>query len=73
MRRALAVASGVLLLLAAATPASAASPERSGWWNRLSSGALLLPAPTTAPGDLRVASGRDAPTAYAAVLLRAAG
>ena len=73
MRRALAVASGALLLLAAATPASAASPERSGWWNRLSSGALLLPAPTTAPGDLRVASGGDAPTAYAAVLLRAAG
>jgi hypothetical protein len=59
---------GAVLLPAAA--AAAAEPEKSGWWNRLSAGGLVVPQPTAQPGDLRVASGADAPSAYAAVLYR---
>lgn len=51
--------------------AAAAEPERTGWWNRVSAGGVVLPQPTAQPGDLRVAAGPDAPTAYAAVLYSA--
>lgn len=53
--------------------AAAAEPERTGWWNRVSAGGVVLPQPTAQPGDLRVAAGPDAPTAYAAVLYTAPG
>lgn len=59
---------GVLL---PASAAAAAEPERTGWWNRVSAGGVVLPAPTAAEGDLRIAAGPDAPTAYAAVLYSA--
>lgn len=68
---ALAALCAPLVLLVA--PAAAAEPERSGWWNRLSGPGLALPQPTTAPGDLRVASGGDGPSAYAALLYSTAG
>ncbi len=61
------------LVLAPVSPAHAADAERSGWWNRASAGPLAAPAPTTAPGDLRVAGTGDAPAAYSAVLFRAPG
>lgn len=74
MRRAL--LAGVLLVspVVLAAPAAAADADRTGWWNRASAGTLALPAPTTAEGDLRVASGApDAPSAYAGLLLVAPG
>lgn len=60
-------------VLAPATAALAEEPERTGWWNRLSAGPLTAPAPTTQPGDLRVASGGDEPSAYSALLYTTAG
>jgi hypothetical protein len=54
--------------------AAAAEPDRAGWWNRASAGSLVAPAPTTAPGDLRVAAfGPDQPAAYSALLFPTAG
>ncbi len=53
--------------------AAAAEPERTGWWNRVSAGGVVLPQPTAQAGDLRVAAGPEAPTAYAAVLYSAPG
>jgi len=53
--------------------AAAAEPERTGWWNRLSAQGLALPQPQTEPGDLRVQSGPEGPTAYTALLYTAAG
>ncbi|MBC7374479.1 MAG: hypothetical protein H7323_10870, partial [Frankiales bacterium] len=73
MRRLLACGVAGLLATALSTPALAAAPERTGWWNALSAGTVVAPAPTTADGDLRVANGPDGPTAYAAVLLSAPG
>ena len=55
-------------VLAPATAAMAEEPQRTGWWNRASAGPVVAPAPGTSPGELRVASGPDAPSAYAAVL-----
>ena len=60
-------------VLVPATAALAEEPQRTGWWNRASAGPLVAPAPTTEPGQLRVASGPDAPSAYAAVLYPTAG
>lgn len=60
-------------VLVPAGGAAAEEPERAGWWNRLSAGPLVAPAPTTAPGDLRVASGVDEPSAYSALLYPTAG
>lgn len=78
--RRLAIAAAVscaCVLLPAVTGAAAAvaaEPERTGWWNRASGGGLVAPAPTAAPGDLRVSAlGPDQPTAYAAVLFTATG
>ena len=72
LRRAAATAAltcgGVLL---SATAAVAVEPDRTGWWNRLSAGGLVVPQPTARPGDLRVAAGPDGPSAYAAVLYTA--
>lgn len=69
LRRAAATAAltcgGVLL---SATAAVAVEPDRTGWWNRLSAGGLVVPQPTAQPGDLRVAAGPTGPSAYAAVL-----
>ena len=60
-------------VLAAPTAALAAEPERTGWWNRLSVGAVAAPQPMTSREDLRIASGPGQPSAYAAVLYRAPG
>ena len=73
MRRLLAWGVAGLLAAGVATPAYAAAPERTGWWNALSAGAVVAPAPTTAAGDLRIANGPDGPLAYAAVLLTSPG
>ena len=70
LRRATAaLACGAVLL--PATAAAAVEPDRTGWWNRLSAGGLVVPQPTAQPGDLRVAAGPDGPSAYAAVLYTA--
>lgn len=69
-----ATATAALTLGAVVLPASAAAavePDRTGWWNRLSAGGLVVPQPTAQPGDLRVAAGADGPSAYAAVLYTA--
>jgi hypothetical protein len=67
---------GTLAGAAALLPTGAAfaeQAERTGWWSRLSAGGAVLPAPTTAAGDLRVAQAPDGPAAYAAVLYPSAG
>lgn len=68
--------SGGLALTGALLPASAAlaeAPERTGWWNRLSAGTVVAPAPSTAEGDLRIGNAPDGPTAYSAVLYPGSG
>lgn len=55
-------------LLLPAVTAWAQAPDRTGWWNRLSAGPVVAPAPTTAEGDLRIGNAPDGPTAYSAVL-----
>lgn len=72
-RLALPAALTCAVVLLPTTAAAAAEPEKAGWWNRLSAGGLVAPAPTTQPGDLRVASGDESPTAYAALLYPAPG
>lgn len=72
-RLALPAALACAVVLVPVTAAAAAEPERTGWWNRLSGGGMSLPQPTTQAGDLRVASGPDAPSAFSALLYTAPG
>jgi hypothetical protein len=55
-------------LMSFAPDASAVSPQRVGWWNTLSAGGAVAPAPTTPTGGIRVAAGPGQVLAYGAVL-----
>lgn len=73
LRGAVVVALAGAAALLPAGVAFAEEPEKTGWWSRLSAGDAVLPAPTTAEGDLRIAQAPDGPAAFAAVLYPSAG